>query len=150
MDTIYINTDGGSRGNPGPAGIGIVFFDDKSKQMHSHMECIGDGTNNEAEYTAIIRALEILLKSKWFSENNLSHKKVICRLDSKLVVEQINGKWKVKEARLKDFVVKIRAMIDQMHLHISFVHIPREENSAADALVNLALDEQAKNLSSLT
>jgi len=149
-DTIYINTDGGSRGNPGPAGIGIVFFDDTSKQMHSHKECIGDGTNNEAEYTAIVRALEILLKSKWFADNNLADKKVICRLDSKLVVEQINGNWKVKEARLKDFVVKIMTMIDQMHLHISFVHIPREENSAADALVNLALDEQAKQKNNLT
>jgi ribonuclease HI/probable phosphoglycerate mutase len=61
-------------------------------------------------------------------------------LDSKLVVEQINGKWKIKEDRLRVFVTEIRTMIDQMHLNITFVHIPREENKAADALVNEALD----------
>jgi len=85
--------------------------------------------------------LEILLKSKWFAENNIANKKVICRLDSKLVVEQINGAWKIKEDRIKEFMVKIRSMIDQVHLNIIFVHIPREENKAADKLVNEALDE---------
>ena len=141
MDMIYINTDGGSRGNPGPAAIGVVFFDPDQNMIYSYKECIGKGTNNEAEYRAIIKALEILLKSKWFAENNIANKKVICRLDSKLVVEQINGAWKIKEDRIKEFMVKIRSMIDQVHLNIIFVHIPREENKAADKLVNEALDE---------
>jgi len=144
MDTIYINTDGGSRGNPGPAGIGIVFSDTGGGTVHSHKQCIGEGTNNEAEYQAILTALEILLKSTWFKENNIADKKVICRLDSKLVVEQINGSWKIKQDHLREFVNKIRLLIDQMHLNISFIHIPREENCSADALVNEALDEQAK------
>ena len=143
MNTIFINTDGGSRGNPGPAAIGVVFEGETGENIHNYREYIGEGTNNEAEYKAIVKALQILLKSKWFAENNHEHKKVICRLDSKLVVEQINGKWKIKEDRLRQFVIEIRAMIDQMQLDISFVHIPREENSAADALVNEALDEEA-------
>lgn len=144
MDKLYINTDGGSRGNPGPAGIGIVFFDAKGGVIHDYKQYIGEGTNNEAEYRAIVKALEILLQSKWFKENNIADKKVICRLDSKLVVEQINGTWKIKQDHLKLFVTEIRSMINQMHLNISFVHIPREENSAADKLVNEALDEQSE------
>lgn len=141
MDTIYINTDGGSRGNPGPSAIGIVFSDTKGKVIHEYKQCIGEGTNNEAEYKAIIKALEMLLKSKWFEENNIADKKVVCRLDSKLVVEQINGAWKIKQDHLKGFVTQIHTMIDQMHLNIIFIHIPREENAAADKLVNEALDE---------
>ncbi|MEI6499029.1 MAG: ribonuclease HI family protein [bacterium] len=141
MDTIFINTDGGSRGNPGAAAIGVVFENEKGEKFYKYKECIGIGTNNEAEYKAILRALQLLLKSNWFAENNLEHKKVICRLDSKLVVEQICGRWKIKEDRLRLFVTEIRGMIDQMHLNISFIHIPREENKAADALVNEALDE---------
>jgi ribonuclease HI len=144
MDKLYINTDGGSRGNPGPAGIGVVFSDANGGIIHEYKQYVGEGTNNEAEYKAIVKALEILVKSKWFEENNIADKKVICRLDSKLVVEQINGNWKIKEDRLKAFVAEIKLMIDQMHLNISFVHIPREENTDADRLVNEALDEQAK------
>jgi ribonuclease HI len=144
MNQIFINTDGGSRGNPGQAAVGVVFFDESNKIMHSYKKCIGIATNNEAEYGAIIAALEILIKSKWFMENNVASKKVICRLDSKLVVEQINGAWKIKEDRLKDFVARIKSMMDQIHLNITFVHIPREENKEADRLVNEALDEAKK------
>ncbi len=142
MDKIYINTDGGSRGNPGPAAIGVVFFNKDEEQIHCYQECIGGGTNNEAEYRAIIKALQILLQSKWFAQNNIADKMVICRLDSQLVVEQINGNYKVKQDHLKEFMVKIRSMIEQMHLNITFVHIPREQNKAADKMVNEALDAQ--------
>ncbi|MEI8060735.1 MAG: ribonuclease HI family protein [Candidatus Berkelbacteria bacterium] len=141
MDKIYINTDGGSRGNPGPAAVGVVFFDADQKVIHEYKECIGHGTNNEAEYLAIIKALEILTKSKWFAENNIVEKEVICRLDSQLVVEQINGNYKIKQDHLKLFIAQIRQMIAQMQLSISFIHIPREENKLVDKLVNKALDE---------
>ncbi len=140
--TIYINTDGGSRGNPGPAAIGVVFYNSEEEQIHGYKEYIGEGTNNEAEYKAIIKALQILLQSKWFAQNNIADKIVICRLDSQLVVEQINGNYKIKQDHLKTFMIQIRAMIDQMHLNISFVHVPREENKDADKLVNEALDEK--------
>ncbi|MCX6812161.1 MAG: ribonuclease HI family protein [Candidatus Berkelbacteria bacterium] len=140
MNSIFINTDGGSRGNPGPAAVGIVFTDDKKSMIFSYKKTIGVATNNEAEYQAIIKALEILLESKWFKENNIAEKKVICRLDSKLVVEQINGNYKIKQDHLKLLIAKIQRLISQMHLNISFVHIPREENKIADKLVNEALD----------
>jgi ribonuclease HI len=142
MDKIYINTDGGSRGNPGPAAIGVVFFDAEFNTIHSFKKTIGKATNNEAEYQAIIQALDILMRSKWFAENNISEKEVICRLDSQLVVEQINGNYKIKQEHIKLFIAQIRQMISQMHLNISFVHIPREENKLADKLVNQALDEE--------
>ncbi len=142
MNTIYINTDGGSRGNPGPAAIGVVFSDADGIIIHNHKSCIGRATNNEAEYKAIIKALEILLQSKWFAENNIAEKEVICRLDSQLVVEQINGNYKIKQDHIKLFIAQIRQMISQVHLNISFVHVPREENKLADKLVNQALDQE--------
>lgn len=137
---IFLNTDGGSRGNPGPAAIGVVFSDENEKIIHTFKKCIGEGTNNEAEYQAITCALDILLKSIWFQENNIAEKQVICRLDSQLVVEQINGNYKVKQDHLKKFIEEIRNKVSQMHLNISFVHIPREQNKLADKLVNEALD----------
>ena len=144
MDKIIINTDGGSRSNPGPAAIGVVFFDQRGKEIYKFKKCIGRATNNEAEYQAIIAALDILLKSKWFAENNIAEKKVICRLDSQLVVEQINGNYKIKQDHIKLLVAQMREMINQMKLNISFVYVPREENKAADKLVNQALDEELK------
>jgi ribonuclease HI len=142
MNKIFINTDGGSRGNPGPAAVGVVFFDANEKVIHDYKLCIGRATNNEAEYQAIIKALEILLKSKWFAENNIAEKEVICRLDSQLVVEQINGNYKIKQDHIKLLIAQVRQMIAQMNLNISFVHIPREENKLADKLVNQALDAE--------
>ncbi|MFA7253418.1 MAG: ribonuclease HI family protein [Patescibacteria group bacterium] len=143
--TIYINTDGGSRGNPGPAAIGVVFTDDDGEEIYCCQKFIGRGTNNEAEYQAIITALEVLLKSKWFVENNSDSHNVICRLDSKLVVEQINGNWKIKQDHIAVFIKTIRELIARMKLRISFIHIPREQNKRADCLVNLALDEELKS-----
>jgi len=140
MERIYINTDGGSRGNPGPAAIGVFFSDEEGKEIYSCYECIGTATNNEAEYRAIIKALEVLTKSQWFGENNMAGKEVVCRLDSQLVVEQINGNYKIKQPHLQVFIAEIRTLVEQMHLNISFVHIPREENKKADKLVNMALD----------
>ena len=144
MDRIYINTDGGSRGNPGPAAIGIVFFTATGKEIHSYNKFIGKATNNEAEYQAIIKALDILVRSKWFSENNVAEKEVICRLDSQLVVEQVNGNYKIKQEHIKLLIAQIRQMVSQIHLNISFVYVPREENKIADKLVNKALDRELK------
>lgn len=144
MTKMYVNTDGGSRGNPGPAAIGIAFFDAEGKQLFTHKECIGKATNNEAEYSAIVKALKILLKSQWFGDNNDDAKEVICRLDSKLVVEQICGNYKIKQDHLRVFVNEIHSIIAEIKLKLSFVHIPREENKVADKLVNQALDEECK------
>lgn len=144
MDTLYINTDGGSRGNPGPAGIGVVFCDGEGNLIHSHKEFIGHATNNQAEYKAIVKALDALSKSTWFSKNNNQDCKVICRLDSKLVVEQINGNYKVKNEGISILLDKLNTIKQDMKIGLSFVHIPREENKMADKLVNEALDQALK------
>ncbi|HBM17251.1 MAG TPA: ribonuclease H [Lentisphaeria bacterium] len=144
MSELYLNTDGGSRGNPGPAAIGVVFLDDKGNQIHTHKEFIGHATNNEAEYCAIIKALEILSKSKW-AEENKKNGKVICRLDSQLVVEQVMGRYKVKKDHIFQFVSKINKLINNLDLQLQFMYVPREENKIADKLVNQALDEVLKN-----
>lgn len=144
MKKIFVNTDGGSRGNPGPAGIGVVFYDQDEKEINSHRECIGIGTNNEAEYSAIIRALKILLKSNWFDQNDSDGGEVVCRLDSQLVVEQINGRYKIKQPHLQVFNDEIKNLLSEFQTEISFIHVRREQNKRADQLVNMALDEEIK------
>lgn len=124
--------------------IGIVFFGENGAVLHEYKECIGTGTNNEAEYRAIIKALEILLKSKWCQGDNLADKKAVCRLDSQLVVEQINGNWKIKQDHLKEFIARINELKSEMQFLVTFVHVRREQNKAADKLVNEALDEALK------
>ena len=145
MNKIIINTDGGSRGNPGPAAIGVVFQDQNGEIIHRHKQCIGVATNNEAEYGAIISALEILQKSDWMSKNGGGSGEVICRLDSQLVVEQINGNYKIKKDHIRLFMEKIHKLISELRVKITFTHIPREENKEADQLVNLALDAEKNN-----
>lgn len=144
MDKIFINTDGGSRGNPGPAAIGVVFRDQNGEIIHKYKKCIGVATNNEAEYGAIICALEILQKSDWISKNGDGNGEIICRLDSQLVVEQINGNYKIKKDHIRVFVDKIHRLILELPAKITFDHIPREENKDADELVNIALDLEKK------
>lgn len=144
MQRLYINTDGGSRGNPGPAAIGIVIYDEKGFEIHHHKECIGIATNNEAEYSAILKALTLVAQSKWIKENSEESKEIICRLDSQLVVEQICGRYKIKKDHIRDFILKIKEITNQLDTNITFIHIPREENKAADKLVNQALDECSK------
>ena len=141
MKKIYINTDGGSRGNPGQAAIGVVYFDEHGNELHHYKEAIGVATNNQAEYRAIIKGLEMILKSKWH-QNNGAECEIICRLDSQLVVEQINGNYKVKNDDIKLFISSIRELLTKIAKPVTFVHIPREENKRADKLVNQALDQQ--------
>lgn len=143
MKRIFINTDGGSRGNPGPAGIGIVFANDNEDVLYTHKEYIGTKTNNEAEYAALIRALEILSRSKWLGDNDGNGGEIVCRLDSQLVVEQVCGRYKVKQDHLKELIVQIKNFNDKYKVKIFFSHIPREQNKLADKLVNEALDEYA-------
>ncbi len=139
MQQLFINTDGGSRGNPGPAAIGIIFYNSDEKVLHSHKQCIGVATNNEAEYQAIIHALKLLKENDWVDQ--AVRKQIICRLDSLLVVEQVNGNWKIKQPHIAKFIAEIRSLLENLNMPISFVHIPREKNKMADKLVNEALDE---------
>lgn len=138
-ELLEINTDGGSRGNPGPAGIG-VYAASNGKKIFTISETIGETTNNVAEYTAVIRSLEVLLEKKIFTQ------KLKYILDSELIVRQIIGKYKVKLPHLKilrqqvvDLVKELREK-EQVEL-MTFITVPRELNKKADSLVNEALDK---------
>ena len=133
MPVVIIYTDGGARGNPGPAGAGVVIID--GTKTFEHKKYLGDPqTNNWAEYEAVALALHEAKK------HGLAGRTIEVRMDSKLVVEQISGNWKIKEPSLKPQVAKVRALLADFPKH-RFVHIPREENGEADRLVNEAIDE---------
>lgn len=139
MCKLIVNTDGGARGNPGPAAIGIVFYDDQGKELHTFKQAIGQATNNQAEYQAIIKALELIEKSQWH-KNNTEDNQIECRLDSQLVVEQINGNYKVKNEDIKIYISRISELLRRLSRPVTFLHVPREQNKKADKLVNQALD----------
>ncbi|HLD63557.1 MAG TPA: ribonuclease HI family protein [Candidatus Peribacteraceae bacterium] len=131
--TIHLFTDGGSRGNPGQAAVGIVLEDPQTgKVLKTHMARIGITTNNVAEYRALIEGLKLAQK---FRPNTL-----IAHLDSELVVNQLNGEYRVKMPSLQPLVNEITAL-SKSFPRISFVYVPRLDNHRADALVNRALDE---------
>ena len=132
INKIIIYTDGGARGNPGPAGIGAVLYNDNQDKIVELSRFIGKATNNQAEYQAVIAALE---KAK-----QLGAEEVEVYLDSELVVQQLNQRYKVKNKDLAPLFVKV------WNLSISFKkavfqHISREDNKEADRLVNLAIDK---------
>lgn len=133
---LIIHTDGGARGNPGPAAIGAVIQDESGKVLHEISEYIGETTNNQAEYRALLAALK--------KAQELSPSSVQCKLDSLLVVKQLNREYKVKDAGLAKVFVEIWNLA-QSFPEITFVHIRREFNKEADRLVNEALDRNAEN-----
>lgn len=130
---VVIYTDGGARGNPGPAGAGIVIQKDAAI-IAMVKKFLGERqTNNWAEYEAVVLALE---KAK---ELGLTGD-IEFRLDSKLVVEQLMGNWKIKEPSLKPQVAKVRALLSDFS-SVRFGYVSREKNVEADVLVNEAIDE---------
>lgn len=133
MSGIIIYTDGGARNNPGPAGAGAVILDGDTV-VAELKQYLGEQTNNWAEYEAVVIALTEALK------RGLNDREVEIRMDSKLAVEQISGNWKIKEPTLKPQVAKVHALLKDFSKY-KFVHIPREENSEADRLVNEVIDE---------
>ncbi|WP_431938583.1 bifunctional RNase H/acid phosphatase [Nocardia grenadensis] len=130
---VIVEADGGSRGNPGPAGYGAVVFDaDRVRVLAERREALGVTTNNVAEYRGLIAGLEAAAE--------LGARVVAVRMDSKLVVEQMSGRWKIKHAALiplADRARRLAADFDQ----VSYRWIPRAENSHADRLANEAMDD---------
>lgn len=131
-DKFIIYTDGGSRGNPGPSGAGVVIYDRNHKLVKKYAKFLDEGTNNQAEYKAVILGLE---KAKKLKADELD-----CYLDSKLIVEQLNRKYKIKDPILGSLFVKVWNL-SQNFKTVNFYHIPREKNKIADALANKAIDE---------
>ena len=137
MANLIIYTDGGARGNPGPAGIGAVVMDGEGKVIKEISQYIGKTTNNFAEYEALIRAFEIV--KRLFGEK-LRDMEIEVRMDSELVVRQLMGQYRVKEPGLKEQFARVGVLRMSEMPNIIFVHVPREKNAHADELVNKAID----------
>lgn len=130
---LIIYTDGGARGNPGPAAIGVAIYDSSSREIKRSSEYIGETTNNQAEYKALLKALDLAAE--------IGADSIVCHLDSELVVRQLQGKYKVREESLKPLVAQA-LRLTQRFKEVQFVHVPREKNKLADQLVNEALDKK--------
>ncbi len=130
-----IHTDGGSRGNPGPAAIGVVIQEETSgKVVASFGKKIGITTNNVAEYSAVIAAITYLIDQK------KQGSELQFLLDSTLVVNQLNGLFKVKDSNMRNLMMKVRELEQTFDGTITYAYVPREQNSDADFQVNAALD----------
>lgn len=133
-NNMYIYCDGGARGNPGPAASAFVVYDNRKNLIYENGVTIGNATNNQAEYQAVINAL------KWLSANN-KYCSVILYLDSLLIVNQLKRLYKVKDPILKQKFQEISAILVNAGYEITdYVYVPRRQNSRADFMVNLALD----------
>lgn len=130
---LILHTDGGARGNPGPAAIGVVIANDKNEAIKTIKEYIGEGTNNQAEYKALLKGLS--------EASELGAESVTCFLDSELVVKQLNGLYKIKEPGLQVLAMEALKLKNKFK-SVEFKHVRREQNAHADQLVNEALDEQ--------
>jgi len=128
---LVVNVDGGSRGNPGPAAIGVVVRDESGEVIADAAEPIGTATNNVAEYRALIRGIELA------AEHGATELEL--RGDSELVVKQVRGEYRVKDVNLKPLHGEARSKLSSFS-GWSFDHVRREHNAEADALVNQALD----------
>ncbi len=131
MKKIIIHSDGGARGNPGPAGIGAILHNQEGEVLAKISRYIGETTNNQAEYQALISGLE---KAK-----ELKTEEVECYLDSELVVKQLNREYKVKNAELAQQFLKVHNLSLSFKT-MKFIHVRREYNKEADNLANEAMD----------
>jgi len=133
-NTIVAYTDGGSRGNPGPSALGVYIKN--LNKTYGHF--LGKGTNNEAEYQAIIFALKKI--RQLVGKSTCKKISVEIRSDSQLVVKQLNAEYKLKEKSLYEYFIAVWNEKQQFK-DVSFVYVPREQNKKADAMVNKTLDE---------
>lgn len=127
-----LHTDGGARGNPGPAGIGVVLSDESGNVIADLAQGIGRATNNVAEYKALVAGLELALA------RGVSDLEVF--MDSELVVSQLNGAWKIKNDALRHLAIEARRLMNRFD-SISLVHVRRERNADADKLANQGIDQ---------
>ena len=134
MPDYVVNVDGGARGNPGPAGWGAVVRTPAGETVTELMGAIPHATNNVAEYSGLLAALD------WCADHEAS--KVLVRSDSLLLVQQMRGVYKVKNEGLKPLHGRARLLAHRIG-RVTFEHVPREQNTDADRLANLAMDEAA-------
>ena len=134
--SLEIYSDGGARGNPGPAACAFVVIKNK-KVIFEKSKFLGHATNNVAEYNGVVLALE------WLKQNTKKKifTSVVFYLDSQLVARQLSGKYKVKNENLRKFVVQIKNLEKEIPANLSYVSIPREDNKLPDKLLNEEIDE---------
>lgn len=137
--TLVIHTDGGARGNPGPAAIGYIIESPSGEILKQQGTVLGETTNNTAEYQAVIHSLT------WIKQNLVQNPPTTLSfyLDSNLVVNQVLGVYKIKEPHLQNLASQIHTLLKDLKVQYTFTHIPRAQNSVADKLVNQALDSQS-------
>lgn len=131
-EKLILYTDGGARGNPGPAGIGAVIKNPQGLTIATFKQAIGEATNNVAEYRALLLGLS--------QAAHLGAAEVAVHMDSELVVRQMLGRYKIKEPALKALAGEVLKLMKRFS-QVSFTHVPREQNRDADRLVNEAIDE---------
>ena len=141
MKKIIIYTDGGSRGNPGPAAIGFIFCNEKGQIFKKYSDYLGEATNNEAEYQAVILALKKF--KALFGKKLAQNTEIELRSDSELLIKQLNGEYKILEPKIQSLFIAVwNLKLD--FKKVKFKLISREKNKEADQLVNEAIDNQAK------
>lgn len=132
MKKLWLSTDGGARGNPGPAGAGLVIKDENGNVLLEHGQYLGETTNNVAEYSALIEALKFS-KSLGGTDLHIS-------MDSELIVKQMSGEYKIKQPHLQELATNVRGLLAEFN-SFEFKHILREYNKEADRMVNQAIDQ---------
>jgi len=140
MQKVKLYTDGGARGNPGPAGAGVVILDEKGNVLKEVSEFLGKQTNNFAEYQAVILGLK---KVKQMFGGKVRGMRVEVYLDSELVAKQLSGEYQIKEATLFPQYIAVHNMRVKDFPNVTFTYIPREKNKEADRLANEAMDSGA-------
>ena len=142
-EKLIVYTDGGSRGNPGEAAIGVVIRDEKGNLTKEYGEAIGIKTNNEAEYAAVISALKKI--KALFGKEKAKKIEINFKMDSEFVMKQLNGEYKIEEERMQPlFIAAWNLKMD--FARVTFSHVRREQNKEADRLVNMALDSRQGKL----
>lgn len=130
---IKVFCDGGSRGNPGPAASGVVFLNQDNEVLYEFSQYLGETTNNQAEYRAVLLAIDKM--------HELAYRVADFYLDSELVTKQLNGEYRIKNLELKPVYDKIKQL--SQDLQITFTHVRREFNKLADQQVNICLDQHS-------
>ena len=144
---ISVYCDGGARGNPGPAAIGFVVWQ-KGKIVHKFSKRIGVATNNVAEYRAVVAALEWLINQSTINYRSVAKAMERRRqpstinffLDSQLIVNQLRGRFKIKNSNLQKLIIKVKNLDNELGVKIDYHYVSRRQNRIADALVNQALN----------
>lgn len=131
---LILHTDGGARGNPGPAGIGVVITDRSDKLLEEHAKSLGKTTNNQAEYRAVIFGLERALA--------LGATSVEVVTDSEFLVRQMTGVYRVRHAEIAKRYLEVKSLENRLNSHVTYRHVRREQNTRADRLANEAMDRE--------